>query len=202
MIDNKYNVIVCDPPWRYQNVRTGGTHRSGSAQKYETLSVVDIQSLYAHTNLSNLIADNAVLFLWTTNSMLPYATVIPQLWDFEYKGMVTWVKKSYGMGYWFRGKTEHMLFGVRNRGGNGMYEDKLIRAFRSNRSNVIISDKVLKHSEKPIESYELIEEATKNISYPYYLELFATRQYKDWTCIGYELTGNDIATDLEKTSTS
>ena len=192
----KYNVIVVDPPWKYDNKRTGGTHKSGSAQKYETLSVVDIQSLYAHSDLPSLIADNAVIFMWTTNSMLPYAIMALELWDFEYKTMVTWVKKSYGMGYWFRGKTEHILLGVRNRGGDGPLMDKHIRAFRTNKPNVIISDRVLKHSQKPIESYELIEEATRNISYPSYLELFATRQYRDWKCLGNKLTGNNIYEDL------
>ena len=196
--ENRFNVIVADPPWRYDNKRTGGTHKSGSGQKYQTLSTVDIQSLYAHTELSNLIADNAVLFLWTTNSMLPYAMVIPELWDFEYKTMITWLKKSYGLGYWFRSKTEHLLLGVRNRGGGGLLGTNRIAAFRSNLPNVIKSDAVLKHSQKPMESYELIEKATENIAYPRYLELFATRQYKDWTCLGYNLSGKDIETELKE----
>ena len=30
-----------------------------------------------------------------------------------YRGMLTWVKPSLGLGNYFRGTTEHVLFGVR-----------------------------------------------------------------------------------------
>ena len=172
----KYNVILVDAPWQYTNKRTGGTHRSGSAQKYETMSITEIQYLDTTTELSGMIAEDAVLFFWTTNSMVSYALMTLDLWDFEFKTMVTWVKKSYGLGYWFRGKTEHLLLGVRGR----------VKPFKSNLPNVIISGRVLPHSQKPVESYELIEQATKNMNPnpPQYLELFATRKRENWTVFG------------------
>jgi len=34
----KYNVIYVDFPWKYRNVKTGGSHTSGASQKYDTIS--------------------------------------------------------------------------------------------------------------------------------------------------------------------
>jgi N6-adenosine-specific RNA methylase IME4 len=37
-------------------------------------------------------------------------------WGFDYKSIITWVKPSpFGLGTYFRGSTEHVLFGVRGK---------------------------------------------------------------------------------------
>jgi N6-adenosine-specific RNA methylase IME4 len=57
--DNKYRVIYADPPYQYRNVRTGGSMKSGSAQKYPVMKTEDICGLPV-----NKISDNdSVLFL-------------------------------------------------------------------------------------------------------------------------------------------
>lgn len=183
---NKFNVLVADCPWYYNNKRTGGSLSSGSEQHYQTMTLDDLHSLNSY--LDNVMDDNSVLFLWITNPMLPDGLQIMKSWGFTYKGCITWVKKSYGLGYWFRGKTEHMLLGVRGK----------VKPFRTNLPNVIISDTVYRHSEKPYESYKLITEATQHMKpKPNVLELFARRPFRNWTCIGSELTGNDIRKDLQ-----
>jgi len=100
-------------------------------------------------------------------------------WGFEYKTCITWQKlRCKGMGYWFRGHTEHLLLGVR---GN-------IKAFRSGQPNIVALP-VHKHSEKPLFFVELIESVTTNL--PKKLEMFGRMQRDGW-----DILGNHVATDL------
>ena len=180
----KFNVLVADPPWSYNNKKTGGNHKSGSIQKYKTMSrrqLIDLQDL-----IEDVTTNDCVCFLWVTNPMLYDGLQILGNWFFEYKTMVTWVKSNhFGMGYWFRGNTEHILVGAREKA----------KPLRCQKINVFTCSPN-GHCVKPYMAYALIEEATKNIPNRKILELFARKQYKDWTCIGEEITGNNIRKDL------
>lgn len=57
-----FDVLYADPPWRYRNVKTGGSHTSGAAQKYPTLSFEEL----ARMPVQRLMAKDSVLFLWAT----------------------------------------------------------------------------------------------------------------------------------------
>lgn len=50
-----------------------------------------------------------------------------------------------------------------------------------------------KHSAKPAESYDRVE----RLFHGPYIELFARKHRPGWTCIGNDLSGNDILIDLE-----
>ena len=169
-----YKLILADPPWTYRNKNTGGSMKSGASAKYDTLTVEEIMNLKVPSD------KNCVLFLWVTVPMLIEGLQVMHAWKFKYKTMITWRKiMSLGMGFWFRGQTEHILVGIK---GN-------IKAFRLQEAN-FIQAKALKHSHKPEESYNLIERATKALSPK--LELFATKERDGWDCIGYEINGKDI----------
>src|SRR5690349_18054715 len=103
-----YNVILADPPWSYSNKKTGGSMKSGSESKYPTMTLDELKEM-------NIPADkNSVLFLWATVPLLPEAFEVMKAWGFKYKTMITWRKiESNGMGFWWRGQTEHLLFRVR-----------------------------------------------------------------------------------------
>lgn len=195
----KFDILIMDPPWSYNNKRTGGSLKSGSGQHYETMTFTDLWLLWLWPKdyLARVMDENSMCFMWTTNSMIEEALELLSLYGYKFKTMITWVKKNYGLGYWFRGKTEHCLFGVK---GN-------VKALRINMSNVIISDKVLKHSEKPEEFYNYIrqivgESYVKHDKKLNILELFARKQRYltgfNWTCLGKEITGNDIEEDLKQ----
>lgn len=174
MTDQKFNVIYADPPWKYDNKKTGGSMKSGSASKYKTLSFEQIKAL-------DIPADkNSVLFLWATVPLLPEILEVMKAWEFKYKTMITWRKiMSLGMGFWWRGQCEHLLFGIKGK----------IKAFRMQEPN-FIQAKVKKHSEKPDEFRQLIERATPYLKNK--IELFATNKYDGWIC-----WGNKIDSDIE-----
>ena len=173
-----FNVLYIDPPYAYNNKNTGGNMRSGAASKYQTYSI----DLLKNINISNVCDKNSVLFLWATVPLILYAFELMKCWEFKYKTMLTWRKiPSLGMGYWFRGQTEHLLVGIN---GN-------INAFRCQKCNFIQS-KVSKHSEKPEEFRELIELSTNKIENRQMLELFATKKVENWTSIGRDIDGTDV----------
>ena len=190
----KFSILVADCPWSYNRKSTGGTNKSGSSQHYNIMTNYDLAQLYQY--IIPIMNKDSVLFLWTTVPMLEDALDVMEYWGFEYKTMITWVKKNNGLGNYFRGKTEHLLMGVRGK----------VKPFRLQAPNLIISEKTLKHSEKPIESYRLIDKCAEQMDHSLHkpinvLELFARDVFVsdniNWTCIGKDISGNDIKKDLE-----
>lgn len=176
----KYKLLVADPPWLYRNKNTGGSMKSGSAAKYPTLTTDEICKL----PISCVCDRDCVLFLWVTNPMLEDGLRVMREWGFKYKTMVTWRKiMSWGMGYWFRGQTEHCLLGVKGK----------VKAFRIQKANFIQS-KVRKHSQKPEEFFELI----KDVELKPRLEIFATSKREGWDAAGFDIDGLDIKESLRR----
>jgi N6-adenosine-specific RNA methylase IME4 len=172
----KFDCIVIDPPWQYRNKNTGGTLISGSDKKYPTLSFEELVNL--SIRIKEVSKKDCIIFLWVTNPFLREGLDLLNYYGFEYKTLITWVKSlsSKGMGYWYRGNTEHMILGTKGK----------IKAFHSQQINVFHAE-TRQHSQKPIKAYELIEDATRTIKNCKTLEIFARKQYKDWTCIGYDI---------------
>ena len=168
-----YKTIYADPPWHEQG---GGKIKRGADRHYELMKTDAIAALEPPTE------DNAHLYLWTTNNFLPDALYVMKAWGFKYKTMITWVKDSFGLGQYFRGQTEHCLFGVR-----GTLPYKVINGKRAQGTTVIFAPKS-KHSEKPIEMYAYIE----RVSYPPYLELFARNERPGW-----DVWGDEVKSDVE-----
>ena|SRR5437899_1200323 len=168
--NKRYKVIYADPPWEYKNKKTGGTLSSGSASKYSTMSMTELKSL----PIADISEKNCIIFMWSTVPLLPEALQVLNSWGFKYKTMITWRKiMSLGMGYWFRGQTEHLLLGIKGK----------VKAFRCQRPN-FIQTKVLRHSEKPYEFRALIEAAT-NLTPR--IELFARQKTEGWDSWGNEI---------------
>ncbi|MCD6199290.1 MAG: DNA methyltransferase [Deltaproteobacteria bacterium] len=170
--DKKYTIIYADPPWRYRNKNTGGSLVSGADHKYSTMSLDEICNLPIH----KIRASNSVLFLWVTVPLLLEGFIVMDAWGFKYKTMLTWVKTNrLGMGFWFRGQTEHLLLGVRGK----------VKAFRSQEPNVI-QCRPEKHSKKPDAFRALIERATADMGGER-IELFARQRTPGWDVWGNEV---------------
>lgn len=188
-----FDILVCDPPWSYKRKSTGGTNKSSSTQHYDTMTKDVLIGL--NDFIYPLMKENSVIFLWTTVPMLQDAMELLWSWDYKYKTMITWIKSNYGLGNWFRGKTEHMLFGVRGK----------VKPFYVQAPNIIytVEDEKLEHSQKPSSSYRLVLQAAEKMGPDTkVLELFARRDRRpyglDWTAIGKDISGNDIVEDLKK----
>lgn len=158
----KYKTIYADPPW---NERGGGKIKRGADRHYPLMSTLDICNLQVNgEHVSHLAEDNAHLYLWVTNNFLEDGLRVMDAWGFEYKTLITWVKDKFGLGQYYRGQTEHCLFGVR---GSLPFREKelpkssLFEAGRAQGVTVICANRG-KHSTKPQEMRDMIEA----VSYP------------------------------------
>jgi N6-adenosine-specific RNA methylase IME4 len=170
----KYRTIVADPPWRYWQRRITTTANRPETKpdadaQYATMTVEDIAAL----PVRQWVDDSAHLYLWVTNPILPAALPIVAAWGFEYVTLLTWRKLgTLGMGYYFRGDTEHVIFAVRGKAP--------IPADRRAR-NWFAAPKT-GHSRKPDLFYEMVERVSPEPR----LELFARRRRYGWDVWGDE----------------
>ena len=176
----EYRTILLDPPWPE---RGGGKIKRGADRHYELLNVRDMPRVIL-TSGAFTPAENAHLYCWTTNNYIGKALWLGETLGFTYKTIVTWPKQRTGIGQYFRGKTEHLLFFVRGRGlaPNVCTESKSLSTLLENATH----DR--KHSRKPPEAYALIEARSKGP----YLEMFAREPRGGW-----DSWGNQIAEAAE-----
>jgi ParB-like chromosome segregation protein Spo0J len=96
-----FDLLLADPPWQM------GSPDSASApeQHYPTLPLEEIKAIPVPA------ADNAVLFMWAVNCLLPQALEVMDAWGFTYKAQLVWVKEKVGPGNWFMNQHELILLG-------------------------------------------------------------------------------------------
>lgn len=167
-VDEQFGAIVLDPPWDWGD--EGDADQLGRARPtYATMPLEEI----AAQPIDALAADNAHLYLWITNRSLPKGFALLDRWGFRYVTALTWVKPSFGMGNYFRGSTEHVLFGVR--GSQPLLRADVGTHFQAPRPP--------KHSQKPNEFYELVESCSPGP----WLEWPARQQRDGWVVSGAEV---------------
>jgi len=170
----KYNIIYADPPWKYRNIKTGGSMKSGAASKYPIMSVDEISSL----PIDKIASKNSALFLWVTCPMQYEGMQVMKTWGYKYKTKIYWRKiMSLGMGFWFRGQVEECWLGIK---GN-------VKAFRLQIPN-FVQTKALQHSQKPEEVRKIIEMTGLTPR----IELFARQKSAGW-----DIWGNEVESDIE-----
>lgn len=158
-----FRTIVADPPWPYGNTATRGS----AEDHYPTMSMDELAAL----DVAGLADDSAHLYLWVTNGFLREGFDLIDAWGFVYKACLTWVKPQMGLGNYFRGATEHVLFAVRGR--LPTLSRSTVNWFEARRG---------RHSAKPDTFYDLVETSSPGP----YLELFARRQRLGWSSWGNE----------------
>jgi len=168
---NKYKTILADPPWKY-----GKGFGYGAGEYYPLMELKEIKQL----NVKDLASENAHLYLWCPNSLVPQALEVMKSWGFEFKTIITWVKHRSIFGYYFKGQSEQLLFGVK---GKLPPQDRC--------QVTIIQGKVSNHSKKPEEQYLLIEKVSPKSR----IELFARNKRKDW-----DVFGNEVNSDIQLNS--
>lgn len=176
-----FQILYGDPAWSYNDKGSNGA----ADNHYETMSVEQIAAL----PVSQIAADDAVLFLWTTWPFLMDARVVMESWGFEYKTLAfLWVKSTtnakefFGLGRWTRGNTEPCLLGVR--GNPPRRVDAGVRQLVWGEPEVIGAP-VGQHSAKPIEVRQRIDQLMG--PEPSRLELFARERAPKWHAWGNEV---------------
>jgi N6-adenosine-specific RNA methylase IME4 len=164
-----YSTVVIDPPWRYKSPGwLGGAERHYETLPYEALAALPIDTV---------AADDAHLWLWTTDTHMEQAFDLIDEWGFERRAIFPWIKLttkelsweqakdwaligqhalshngkfhklSYGNGFYGRANPEFLILATR---GKNIINDEGRHVRR-----LIIAEQA-KHSEKPDEAYKVI----------------------------------------------
>jgi len=162
----KFATIVIDPPWDWSD--EGDQDQLGRARPdYATMTIDELERLQVakHADI------DCHLYLWITNRSLPKGFRLLEAWGFRYITALTWVKPHFGMGNYFRGQTEHVLFGVK--GSQPLKRKDVGTVFMADRGPD-------GHSSKPPSFLELVESCSPGP----YLEMFSRSNRDGWTTWG------------------
>lgn len=171
----RYKTIYADPAWAEVG---GGQIKRGADKHYPVMRTKDIMAL----PVAQIAEDNAHLYLWVTNNFLRDGLKVMEAWGFEYKTTITWLKDRIGLGQYFRGQTEHCLFGVR-----GVLPYKVIDGKRAQGTTGFYAVRKA-HSAKPAQMRSMIE----RVSYAPRMELFARERHEGW-----DVWGNEVESDVD-----
>lgn len=168
-----YQMIMADPPWRYELFNeVTGSEKAAQAQ-YECMDLDAIKSM----PVSMLAGPNALLWLWATHPMLPQAIDVMQAWGFTFATSGVWTKRNpetgklgFGTGYVLRCASEPFLIGR-------IGKPKTTRSTRT-----VIEGARREHSRKPEEAYaaEALMPDVRRI------DLFSRQSRPGWDNWGYE----------------
>lgn len=184
--NKKFDIIYADPPWHYngklQFDKSSASKKnidlsrkifiSSAIFQYPTLKINELKNIPIHTIAKN----DCLLFMWTSNPHLSQAVEVGEAWGFEYKTVAfVWDKMNHNPGQYTLSNCELCLVFKRGRipkprGARNIQQ--LIRVPRG------------KHSEKPIEVLQKIEQMFPSQKR---IELFARRKNKNWAVWGLDV---------------
>jgi N6-adenosine-specific RNA methylase IME4 len=169
--DAKFATIVIDPPWDWGD--EGDQDQLGRARPdYSTMTIKQLEQL----DVGGLADDDCHIYLWITNRSLPKGFRLLEAWGFRYITAITWVKPHFGMGNYFRGQTEHVLFGVK--GSQPLKRKDVGTAFMADRGTG-------GHSSKPSTFLDLVESCSPGP----YIEMFSRSSRNGWITWGEQSHG-------------
>ena len=183
-----YGAILADPPWHFkvwagQRCNGAGNLSSAKAPDYDAMKDEDIAAL----SVSDLAAEDCVLFLWTCWPVLRRSFAIIDAWGFTFKTCAfAWTKADatqiemfqddvepfMGLGYWTRANSEVCLLATRG---------------QPKRLNAGVRQAIIEprreHSRKP----DCVQGRIERLVAGPYLELFARQRRPGWDCWGNEV---------------
>jgi N6-adenosine-specific RNA methylase IME4 len=182
-----FKVIYADPPWNF----AAWSHRGegkGASQHYDCMKLSDICTLQVDGRIVHEIADDdAALFLWVVQPMLPEALQVMQAWGFSFRTVAFyWVKMAQnwtddiqgsllparlsprvGLGYHTRSGAEQCWLGIRGNGYTRINQDV----------EQVLHAPLREHSRKPDEIAERIVRLVGDVPR---IELFARKSRPGW----------------------
>lgn len=208
----KFDAVLCDPPWHYNNRQPAKTRFGrGVHGHYSVMRTKDICAL----PVEGVCSESCVLFLWSTWPRLPAAMQVIEAWGFTYKtigflwtkinpgraqeprrhlitslyskgliGFLDWLR-FFGVGHYAKSNTEPCLLATR-----GPY-----MAPATNKVSSVVFAPRGAHSTKPREIHRRIEQMYPLDKYNH-IELFAREAQPGWAALGLEIDGADIGVAL------
>ena len=187
----KYDVIYADPPWdyggkmQYDKTTIKSENKdfakkiflSSVAFKYPTLKLKQLKEL----DIPSIMADDCLLFMWTTGPQMANAIELGEAWGCEYKTIAfVWDKMVHNPGRYTLSQTEFVLAFKRGkfpqpRGARNVKQ--LVEIHRG------------KHSVKPV---KVIDGITQMFPTQKKIELFARNNYSGWDNWGLEIPDKKI----------
>lgn len=193
-MNKKYQIILADPPWDSEYVKGGlkvGTVKGGEILPYSTMTNKQIAEL----PIKNIVADDALLFMWVIDSRIPIVSQLMMSWGFKYNSLAfVWNKISkYKDGVvrttltpYTRRSCEYCFLGVKGR-TRALVVDHYVLQY------LPWASQSKKHSVKPHETRDRIVRLCGDIPR---IELFACEKYEGWDSIGYDIDGKNIIESL------
>ena len=162
--------VLIDFPWMEQ-----GGGRRGAQNHYPLVPSKEGPALIRSCPHWDRLADDAHAYTWVTNNFLEDGLWMMRELGFRYVTNIVWTKDEMGLGQYFRGQHELLLFGVRGNHipTNGNWSTWLGRG----------ELKRTRHSQKPLATHTMIETASPGL----HLELFAREQRDGWLTWGNEV---------------
>jgi N6-adenosine-specific RNA methylase IME4 len=183
-----YRVALVDPPWTFHAWSHRGEGK-GACQHYRCQSLEEIIAL----PVDQLMAQDAALFLWVVQPMLPEALRVLAAWGFEYRTVAfVWLKMPrgwrkdetplrirprMGLGYHTRSGSEQCWLALR---GNG-YKRQAMGVEQ------VLFAPIREHSRKPNEVVKRIDQLVGDVPR---IELFAREQSPGWSAWGDQVQLN------------
>lgn len=189
-MSKRFNVIYADLPWDITAGRKLGEYKmvdgkqifnnaenkNSRALAYPTMSVEEIKLL----PVSSITNKDCHLYIWVTNSHLPFVFGVIESWGFKYSTTLVWAKKAMGCGLGgaFGITTEFLIFARR---GQLKTLSKTVGTWFDRKRQYV--NGYPQHSKKPDFFYELIEKTSPGP----HAELFARNHREGWDVFGNEL---------------
>jgi N6-adenosine-specific RNA methylase IME4 len=189
MSTKKYKVIYADPPWKTKAGRAFNGYAVVNGKQifnsidntsrelaYNTMTVDEICDM----PISEIVDDNAHLYMWVTNQYLLQAEKVIHSWGFRYSTTLVWAKNPMGggLGGNYKITTEFLIFATR--GSLAAKEKHIGTWFNIKRE---YENGAPCHSRKPKFFSELIEKVSPGP----YLEVFARKQHEGWDVFGNQI---------------
>lgn len=180
--NEKYELVVSDPPWRQQRGqgKKKGRTDAGTPLDYPVMSLEAIEEHMRQ--MTEIMTDNAVLFLWTIDKYLPQAERIAKKLGYRLHARMIWDKGN-GMpaAYTVRYSHEYLLY---------LYKGKLTPVAKEAQGKIPTVFRTgkeqgrLRHSQKPEKAFEIIDTLYPGLKK---LEMYARTERDGYDCFGNEV---------------
>ena len=163
-----YEVISIDPPWPYRDGADDNDYDpkgNRAACPYPEMSLEEIGALELP------VADDCVLWLWTTHKFMRHSFALLDKWGFQDRAILTWVKDRMGLGRWLRSQSEFCIMATRGK--------PLIDLTNQ---TTVLSGPMREHSRKPDEFYAMVESLCPGRK----IDWFSREKRPGWAQVGNE----------------